>query len=65
MHKLLDYPSQDCLKFGTWSLKKVKVNGFKYIQVHSKHGNLREKGENNSVPKYLDTTFKHRYLCCS
>ena len=27
----------------TWNLKKVKVNGFKCIQVHSKHGNFRKK----------------------
>ena len=25
-----------------WNLKKVKVNGFKCIQVHSKHGNFRK-----------------------
>ena len=31
------------LKFGTLNLKKVKVNGFKFIQEHSKHGSFRKK----------------------
>ena len=26
-----------------WNLKRVKVNSFKCIQVHSKHGNFRKK----------------------
>ena len=31
---------KDCLKFGNM---EVKVNGFKCIQVHSKHGNFRKE----------------------
>ena len=40
----------------TWNLKKVKVNGFKCIQVHSEHGNFRKKGDDHSVPKCTKST---------
>ena len=46
---------KNCLKFGTLNLKKVKVNGFKFIQEHSKHGNFRKK----------KTIILSRYMSCS
>ena len=46
---------KNCLKFGTLNLKKVKVNGFKFIQEHSKHGSFRKK----------KTIILSRYMSCS
>ena len=44
LHSSQYVASAQCLiSLETWNLKNLKVNGFKCIQVHSKHGNFRKK----------------------
>ena len=50
-YSILSQTKQSC--FGTGNLEKVKVCGFKYIQVHSKQGNFWKK---ETITLYLNVS---------